>query len=188
MSHFDLIANGLDVAPIIRQLDMRPGLWNWYHNRRSGDSPHRETSDIWVRYRDNSDLHGPEDFRGPHLSTFYQAWQFLPAMHDLVYDLSARVRSVHMGGILITRIPPGCQVYPHHDRGTWHAEYHNCKIYVPLRADVGCINFCGEGETEEAQYMRPGEAWRFDNLVTHSVFNGSLADRITLILCFRTEP
>jgi hypothetical protein len=35
--------------------------------------------------------------------------------------------------------------------------------------------------------MKPGEAWTFDNLRTHSVENNGDTERVTLIVCARTE-
>jgi hypothetical protein len=83
----------------------------------------------------------------------------------------------------MTRIPPGKQVYPHHDRGTWHAEYYTTKVYIPLRANAQCVNFCGD----DWEVMAPGTVWQFNNLVDHSVVNGGQTERITLICCYRVE-
>jgi aspartyl/asparaginyl beta-hydroxylase (cupin superfamily) len=88
----------------------------------------------------------------------------------------------YLGGVLITRLPPGGMIAPHHDRGGWHAEYLNCKVYVPLWGD-DCLNTC-EGEE---LVMKPGEAWTFDNLKVHSVHNRSTTDRAVLIICMRVE-
>ena len=159
--------------------------WNKHPQRTDRpDSPHRETDDIWLRYRDPAELHSPEDFRGPHFPIWYPAWSALTRLHPIVYDLAASVRAVHIGGCLITRIPPGKQVYSHDDRGAWHAEYHNTKIWVPLAANERCYNRCRDEEI----IMRPGQAWTFNNLEPHSVRNEGDSARVTLICSFRTEP
>ena len=88
-----------------------------------------------------------------------------------------------LGGILLTKIPPGCQVKPHHDRGRWHAEFYNRKIYIPLKTNDRCVNHC----EDESVVMGGGQAWWFDNLVTHSVVNDGDDERITAIICLRTE-
>jgi uncharacterized cupin superfamily protein len=95
----------------------------------------------------------------------------------------ARVNAVYLGGILITRIPPGGCVKPHHDRGSWHAETMNTKVYVGLRSNPQCINRC-EGEQI---VIAPGDAVTFNNLLTHSVENNGETDRMTLIVCMRVE-
>lgn len=86
-----------------------------------------------------------------------------------------------MGGILITRIPAGKEVYWHHDRGSWHSEYYDTKVWLPLRANDQCINHV----QDEAMVWRVGEAWSHDNLLDHRVENRGETERICLILCFR---
>lgn len=181
MSHFTRIAEGIDVAPALEQIDAQPGLWNLHENRRTGASPHRESSDMWLRYRDQSELHGPADFAGPHVSVDYPAWHALPALHPIADAIAERLKPVRVGGFLMTRIPPGGQVYAHHDRGSWHAEYYTSKVWIPLRANEQCVNWV----EDEAAIWRPGDAWMHDNLKTHAVENNGTTERICLILCFR---
>jgi Aspartyl/Asparaginyl beta-hydroxylase len=184
VSHFTKIADGFDVAPVLAQLDTRPDLWNRNPERRTGLSPHRETDDMWIRYRDPANLHGPEDFRGPHESVWYPAWHALPALHPIVERMVDIIKPTRIGGFLMTRIPPGGQVYPHHDRGTWHAERYESKIWMPLLANDRCINWV----EDEAMIWKPGEAWQHDNLKVHAVQNFGETERICLILCFTTRP
>lgn len=181
--HFRQLATGIPCDEVLRELDAQPDLWGRNAGRVVRIGPHRETDDIWVRYRDPSELTGPESYAEPHFSTWYPAWHALPSLHPIVFALSAMVRSVHMGGILLTRIPPGCNVYPHDDRGTWHSEFHNAKVWVPLRANDQCLNVSGP----ECVVMAHGTAWQFDNLIPHSVHNRGDTERIALICCFRSE-
>lgn len=183
MRHFEKIADGIDVAPVLAQLALNPGLWDEHTNRTAEDSPHHGVPDIWLRYRSLEELTGPESFREPHFATFYPAWRALPALKPIVMRLMAKTEAVYLGGILMTKIRPGGSVKPHHDRGSWHAEYHNTKVYVPLQTNEKCVNIC----EEESAVMRAGEAWTFNNLLTHSVENNGDSDRITLIVCMRTE-
>jgi hypothetical protein len=183
MERFRLLAQGIDCSAILAQLDARPDLWNSDPERLAQGGPHCETDDIWVRYRDRSEITDRQSVVEPHFSVFYPAWHALPALRPVVFALSALVGSVHMGGILLTRIPPGCKVHPHDDRGSWHAEWHNAKVWLPLRANHRCVNFSGD----ESVVMAPGEAWSFDNCVPHSVHNDGETERLALICCFRSE-
>lgn len=180
---FQKLAENIPVGGILSELDAHPALWRVNKSRLTEDGPHRETDDIWVRYRDPAELVGPVSFREPHFSVWYPGWHAIPSLRPIVFALSALVGAVHIGGILLTRIPAGKNVYPHDDRGTWHSEYHNAKIWIPLRANEGCFNRC---ETDSV-VMRAGEAWTFDNLLMHSVENRGESDRIALICCFRSE-
>lgn len=184
MKHFRKLRSDLNVAPLAHELADNPQLWNAYQERTvSPDSPHFGVPDVWVRFKDRELLKTPEDFAGPHFSVFYPAWSNLPSLHAIVYDLMHQVRATMLGGILITKIPAGGQVKPHDDRGGWHAEFYNTKVYVPLASNDGCINYC----EDEHVTMRPGDAWQFDNLKTHSVVNRGETDRITAIICMRCE-
>jgi len=181
VKNFTLLKSGIDIRPLRDQLERSPELWNANPQRRSG--VHAEMTDIWVRYRPLGELMEPKNYREPHWGEFYPAWYALPALKPIVFDLMRLVEATHLGAILITRIPPGGQILPHDDRGSWHAEFHNCKIYLPIVNNPDCWNQC----EHDRVHMRPGEAWTFDNLRVHSVHNDGDTERVTLILCCRTE-
>lgn len=180
---FKLIRDGIDVSQALAEVEAHPELWNAHTDRTFEDSPHFGTSDIWVRYRPEHELTSPQAFLVPHFSAFYPAWHLLPALRPIVFNLMARVEATLLGGILITKIPAGGCVIPHHDRGSWHAEFYNTKVYVPLKTNAACLNTCdGYG-----RLIAVGEAVSFNNLVEHSVENNGDTDRITLIVCMRAE-
>lgn len=174
------IADGIDVAPLLAQLDHHPELWNVYPERRIG--PHQDVSDIWIRYFSREVLaSGPQAYREKHPFSFYPAWDALPELRPIVAKVIEIERANVLGGLLITRIPSGGQVGWHHDRGSWHAEYFDRKIYVPLRSNSRCINRVGK----EWCIMWPGSAWYFDNQISHAVENNGDTERVTLIVCLR---
>jgi hypothetical protein len=184
MKHFLKLRSDLDVTPLAHELADNPGLWDAYKERTADESsPHFGVPDIWVRFRDREELASPHAFAEPHFATFYPAWDVLPSLHGIVHDLMHQVRAVYLGGILITKIPAGGVVKPHDDRGGWHAEFHDTKVYVPIQSNFACINFC----EDEHVNMLAGQAWTFNNLETHSVENRGQTDRITAIICFRTK-
>lgn len=182
MSHFTMIAENIDVEPLLAELDARPDLWNDRPERRTGDSPHRETSDIWVRYASKQAMREPGFSQEPHQSVWWPAAGCLPTLQHIINQVvrGLGVSVIELGGILMTRIPPGCQVYPHHDQGTWHAEHYTTKVWVVLRGNDRCVNTV----EDEAMVWKPGEAWSHDNLLVHSVRNDGESERIVLILCF----
>lgn len=181
MKHFRKILSEIDVAPLLRQIGAPPSLWDEHRERTGTNSPHEGIPDIWVRYRARHELHGPADYLGPHASVWYPEVEVIPAIRKIVAEVWMAMKPRYLGGILITKIPAGKEVKPHHDRGTWHAEYYDQKVYVPLQSNDLCVNAC---EDEEA-VMRAGECWTFDNLKTHSVRNDGETDRITAIICMR---
>lgn len=182
-SAFKTIDTDIAVAGVLSEVLAHPELWGAHPGRTREDSPHFGIPDIWVRFRDLAELTSPKAFSEPHLPVFYPAWEALPSLRPIVFNLMRKVEATLLGGILITKIPPGGEVKPHHDRGGWHAEFYNTKIYVPLQSNADCVNTC-EGETRA---IAAGEAVVFDNLRVHGVVNGGQNNRITLIICTRTE-
>lgn len=181
--HFDPVAYGFGVGEVLSQIEAQPELWNQHPERRAEDSPHYGVSDIWIRYRPLAELTSPEKFKEPHFAEFYPAWHALPALHPIVFQLMTITRAVYLGGILITKIPAGGRVLPHDDRGSWHAEFMNRKLYLPIKSNDDCVNFC----EDEELVMMEGDVYSFNNLVTHSVENRGDTDRITAIICLRVE-
>ena len=184
MKHFTPISRGIDITPLLAQLEENPDLWGQNGLRKRDDSPHSGMSDIWVRYNDIARLTDPRKFNDEHVPVWYPAWERLPALKPIVFDLMAKVQGEMIGGILITKIPSGQGIASHTDEG-WHVEYFD-KFYLSLKSESGAKFICEEGEGETLE-PKPGEIWRFDNRKSHRVENESGAERMTLIICIRTD-
>ena len=183
MSKIMTIASGVDVMPLVLQVERNPELWDeWTLRTEATDSPHHTSSDIWLRYNDKANFNGDKaEFNGEHDSVWYPAAQKLPALRDIVFNLMARVRGERLGGIWVTKIPPGKSVLPHVDGG-WHAGHYD-KYAVQLKSAPGqSFNF--EGERLES---KPGDVYWFDNSYAHWVLNDSDQERMTLIVCIKGE-
>ena len=184
-SHMKKLPFVIPVAKLNKQIAEHPELWNLFDMRtRAADSPHREVDDIWLRYRswDEFDQNDPSAFANEHRSVFYPAYYQLPAMDWILARLVKQLGELELGGILITRIAPGKQVYPHSDAGSWHAEFYTEKILVLLSSAPG-QQFCFEnGESHEGE---AGEVFTFDNRPVHWVTNHSDHDRVSLIFAIR---
>lgn len=169
------ISSGAHVVPMLWALQSHPELWDQNPGRtQDPSSPHHGLSDIWVRYAAKSDE------TGAHESVWYPCADLLP-VRDLVFPLMQYVRGVQLGGVLITKIPAGAECRPHQDPG-WHARYYE-KFAVQIQSAPG-QKFCFEGEELEAQ---PGDVYWFDNAHTHWVTNPTPYDRITMIVCIKTD-
>jgi hypothetical protein len=160
-----------------RELDDNPQLWNEHPWRTQGNSPHRGVDDIWLRYNALEKL-GPH-FNDEHESVWYPCAEKLPICQWLVCRLARNLGAETIGGVLITRIPPGGQVYWHSDSG-WHARSHR-KFVVLLRGNSE-QRFEFENETLGCY---PGEWFEFENQYPHRVLNPSDEERISLIVCLR---
>jgi hypothetical protein len=186
MRNFMKVCDGINVEPLNFALKLKPELWNTNELRKEiQGSPHLAMSDIWIRYNDNSQAKKTGDYTGfhdLHYPVWYPAANDLQAIRPIALALMAKMGATHLGGILITKIPPGGKIEPHTD-SNWHADFYNCKLYVPLQSNDACLNRCGD----ERVLMRSGECWYFNNKIEHEVQNHGADDRITLIICMRVE-
>jgi Aspartyl/Asparaginyl beta-hydroxylase len=173
-----LIARNLPVAQLQQDLLDHPELWN-AHSERKSLYAHTKMSDIWVRYNaDHKDLSAMQE---PHDSVWYPSYESLPGLKQLIFPVMQYVEGERLGGVLITHIPPGSQVLPHVDSG-WHANYYD-KFAVQIAG--------GDGQGfhfEDASLVsQTGDLFTFDNSKSHWVTNESDFDRITLIICIKTN-
>lgn len=189
MSNFDFVGK-VDVSGVLEQLAEASDLWDSVNLRREfPGSPHTEMTDIWVRYADYRVYEAGDEIllrmSREHIPVWYPAWKRLPALRPIVHGLAALTSAEMIGGIFITKIPPGCKLDPHRDTG-WHVDYYS-KFYLSLQSEEGAVFGCAhEGQTEELS-PKAGEIWFFDNRKLHWVTNDSPADRVTAIICLRTE-
>lgn len=165
-----------DVSAALRDIKNHPQVWN-VHRMRKDVYVHNQMSDIWVRYNAIENM-GPH-FNDEHISVWYPEAKYLPSVVGLVDKVYEYVGGKQLGGVLITKIPPGGRVEPHVDGG-WHACYYE-KFAVQLKGNLRqAFHF-----EEVSLSAMPGELYTFDNSRTHWVTNDSMEDRITLIICIK---
>ncbi len=175
-----LAENFVDVRPMLAALDANPQVWN-QHTARLKQYAHSGVSDIWVRYRSYKDWTGDlGEFNNAHEAVWYPVADILP-VREIVYKVMTAVEGERLGGVLITRIPPGGSVKPHVDRG-WHASHYD-KFAIQLAGNAA------QGFCFKAARLTPlaGDLYAFNNSLTHWVENPSDEHRITLIICIRTR-
>lgn len=188
MKRFHKMAAGWDVGAAALALFRQPELWGQYSLRKEAAPVHGEMTDIWLRYNAwrNFDPADPAAFNAEHESVWYPAWYALPELRPLVFGLMNMVAGERLGGVLITKLPPGGQIAPHTDAG-WHVEHYD-KYYVTLNGAEGNLFWADDGEGgEDVIDQRTGDVYCFDNRVQHGVRNMSAEDRITLIVCIRSD-
>lgn len=184
--HMKKLPFSFDTQNALDELAENPDLWNQidFRTKLYENSPHREVSDIILRYRDYAefDADDAKHFSDKHESIWWDAIEKLPEVRKLIDSIMWQMPShAELGGVLITKIPAGKQVYPHSDAGHWHPEYYRKKVLVLLQsAKDQSFNFDGESHTGIS-----GEVFEFDNLPVHWVINESPVDRISLILAIR---
>ena len=184
MKNYLQIAAGVNVMPLLLELQRQPELWNKNPCRLSKRGPHHETSDIILRYKDerpNIKSGDWSNFSDEHIPDWYQSWDRLPAAKPLVFDLMAAVHGEMLGAVLIYRVRTGEKIYPHIDPG-WHAGAYD-KFNVCLKSNPKAA-FVYESE---AMVQRQGDVHHFRNDVTHSVINEGDDDHIVMTVCIRQD-
>lgn len=176
----------ISVERLLSEVELSSDMWDQHtlRTRMYPDSPHRECHDIWIRYNswENFDPSHPEAFSNEHKPVWYSAYIALPSVKSVIEQVADLVPYSELGGVLVTKVPPGKQVYPHSDAGRWHSEYYDKKILVLLQSapkqSFNFPNMSFEGKS--------GDVFVFDNHVTHSVTNESDIDRISLIMAVKS--
>ncbi len=175
----------VNVEGLKQSLKNNRNLFGQYNYRgESATSPHREMLDIWVRYNDVTPYLESGDFStfaDEHDSVWYPCLEKLPEVLNIVFPLMTHVQGERLGGVLITKLPPGGQIYPHKDAG-WHASYYD-KYYVPIQNRPGSTFNFHDGVIRP----REGEVYWFDNSNFHWVNNDSNIERIAMIICIKTR-
>ena len=181
--NFLKIAQNVDVLPLALEIARQPELWNRNDHRLSQTgSPHRETDDIWLRYK----VAAEEDkskFHEPHESVWYPAFYSLPTARKLIFDLMARVEGERLGGILIYRVPAGKQIYVHTD-SAWHAQFYE-KFNISISSNPN-VHFYYP-EHDNAMSSNTGDVYWFKNTIPHGVKNMSQNDQIIMTVCIKTH-
>ena len=171
-----LLPQYLDPSPLYWALREHPEFWNQHTARTEHQSsPHHDLDDIWVRYAPDFEKGQKE-----HESQWYPCADVLP-VRPYVDLICQYMGATQLGGVLITRIPPGKMCKPHVDPG-WHAERYE-KIAFQVTSAPG-QKFCFEGEELES---RPGQLYWFDNSYKHWVTNDTPYERVTMIVSLRRE-
>lgn len=174
MRNFLKIADGVDALPVLHALALNEDLWNAHSLRTLYPvSPHHEADDILLWFNDLDQ--DPAKIADDKAVIPFPAWDRLPQVRPIIFDLMRRVEGVQLGRVMITRLKPGGQIYPHEDAGA-PAEFYS-RYQVALQSAPGCLFHCGD----ETAYFAPGSVWYFNNQKTHSVVNNGSDERIVLI-------
>lgn len=176
MENILTISKGVNVMPLALGLKRNPHLWNANTGRTAHEnSPHREVDDIWARYGHDYTVDAP------HESVWLDAANCIPEIKTHARAIMNLVGGDALGGVLITRIPPGAKVHPHTDRG-WHATHYD-KFALQIAAHPQQAFCYADGQHITA----PGDLYWFYNQAEHWVINDSPVERITMIVCVKLD-
>lgn len=178
-----LLERGIDVTPIMRELQNANDLWDAYpHRRLPESSPHKAMHDIWLRFADIN-AYAPinyGDMAKEHNSYWYEAIDRLPSVKAFAHILMGQMQGDRLGGMIITKLKPKSTIAPHNDYA-WHDEYYD-KFHLVLQGENSFI-YSG------ADYLaaEPGDLFHLDDQQLHGVINNGDIDRIALIVCIHRD-
>lgn len=181
MKYFHKVCGDVaDVVPIMAAISRHPELWDQNTIRtKYPNSPHAGVSDILLLFN-VFEKDDPTKVINDLVTVPYPAWGLLPQVRPVVFNLMRLVEGMHLGRVMITKLPPGGRIPPHKDEGA-PAQYFT-RYQVALQSLPGAL-FTIEDETV---CFRTGDIWMIDNKSTHSVQNNSTDDRIVMIADIRS--
>lgn len=174
--NFKMVAQGIDVRPLLASLAEHAHLWSLDTRRQNfPGSPHHETQAIHIRQQTTPSV----DAVFNEIET-----QDAPAGILLIESLFPLVRRIldaigqngDIGRVMITRLPPGGVITKHMDEGRYADHYD--RFHLCLQADEDARFMCGG----QLAGMMPGELWWFNHKQPHQVWNDGKVNRIHLII------
>jgi hypothetical protein len=199
MNHFQII-NRADTIPLLMAIKRRPDLWKEDTFLRDyPQGPFGEIESIMLRFPVKRVLEqeeaikaykegraflndkGQPEFFDQHENVDYPAYKVLHEARPLVMGLMAQVQGERLGRVMINKIMPGGQIYPHADSPE-HCSYYT-RFHIVLWGQPGAILKCADEQIE----MRTGDVFWFDNSLEHSVINNSAEERISMVVDIRTS-
>jgi mannose-6-phosphate isomerase-like protein (cupin superfamily) len=186
--HFQLIASGVDVLPLVHAVQRQPELFNRSKFRTTFENtPHGEIEDILIRFSDPSIARDGDTaaVMADGNCVWHEAAAALPQARTLILDVMRRLEAYAVDRIVITRLRPGGRILPHADNeGAYVHDPHRHRYHVVLQGLPGSMYRTGD----ETVCMRTGEVWHFDALTEHSVENNSTDSRIHMLVDLRIMP
>jgi hypothetical protein len=178
----ELLPCRFDVEPLKIELGKHPELWDDFDLRTNHpQSPHRELSDIFVRYNARANFSGDRHaFNETHVPVWWPTAEILPTAKTIALDLQSMLGGA-LGMVLVTKILAHTQCYPHIDMG-WHA-----RTFTKYAVQITSAESQAFHVEDTALSAKPGECYRFENSRPHWVINDSDEDRMTLIVCIAGE-
>lgn len=171
--NFALMREGVDVRPMLEEIDAQPDLWDADTRRQTNIQVQRETSNIPLRGASKpipagisqNDWHPSS--RTPLAARCPQTYAWVEGVVKTIGgDLSR---------LAIVRLNPQGRVYPHIDEGDYYKV--RDRYHLVLRSPGGSVMRAGGEEV----VFRDGELWWFNNKAVHDASNPSAEGRIHVI-------
>lgn len=179
---FKMIAEGLDVAPLLKKIEAQPHLWKENTTRQSyPGSAHADTETIYLRWARDQSLQGAwfdltsEDRLDTISALAPEVFPLLQTVCAKILGPDAAAFNTRIGRVILVKLKPGGVITEHVDEGPYADKYE--RFHVCL---TGHSMFYVDTASE---VMRPGELRWFNHKRPHKVDAYlTQGDRIHLIL------
>ena len=171
--NFALMKAGVDVGPMLEEIDGQPQLWDADTRRQTNVQVQRETSNIPLRGVLKPIPEGiNQNNWHPNCRTPYadRCPRIYSWVEQFVKELGGDVSRIS-----VVRLNPHGRVYPHIDEGDYYKV--RDRYHLVLRSPGGSEMNSGGEEV----VFRDGELWWFNNKAVHDAFNPSAEGRIHVI-------
>ena len=166
--HFALMQAGVEVGPMLAEIDGQPELWDADTRRQSNIHVQRETSNIPLRAALKPIPDGVSQINWhPSRRTVYA--DRCPRIYSWVEQFANELGG-DLSRVSVVRLNPHGKVYPHIDEGDYYKV--RDRYHLVLRSPGGSEMNSGD----EQVVFRDGELWWFDNKAVHDAFEAHSAE------------
>lgn len=181
MLHFTKIAQGLDIQPLLAELDAAPEMWFANTSRQRKVRCQRNTRNIFLRAARKPlprDAKNANDVQESRIARSARKFPRTLAWCESVADTLGGT----LGRATLVALLPHGRVFPHVDAGAYYRI--RDRFHLVLRSAGGSPLTAGD----ERVVMRPGELWAFNNKARHWADNPSEEPRVHLIFDVLPAP
>ena len=181
VSRFTRIAEGIDVAPLLSELDAAPEMWLANTSRQRKIRCQRDTQNIFLRVARKPLPPGAKNANDVHESRIAASAEPFPRALRFCEEIAA-LQDGELGRATLVALQARGWVRPHVDAGAYYRI--RDRFHLVLRSREGSPLTSG-GETV---VMREGELWAFDNKAEHDARNPTGEPRVHLIFDVLPAP
>ena len=181
MPNFTKIAQGVDIQPLLAELDAAPEMWLVDTSRQRKVRCQRHTRNIFLRVAKKPLPAGARNANDVHESRIARSARKFPRALAYCESVAGDLGGT-LGRATLVALQPHGQVFPHVDAGAYYRI--RDRFHLVLRSAGGSPLAAGD----ERVLMRPGELWAFDNKARHWADNPSEEPRVHLIFDVLPPP
>ena len=174
MRHFTKIDQGVNVEPLLAELDAAPGMWFVDTSRQRKVRCQRNTRNIYLRAPCKPLPPGAKNANDVHESRVARSARKFTRTLAYCEGVADRLGGTLGRATLVALLPRG-RMFPHVDAGAYYRI--RDRFHLVLRSAGGSPLAAGD----ERVVMRPGELWAFNNKARHWADNPSEKPRVHLI-------